>query len=238
MHPPFSLFAAPKRENGPCTVQKRKGRFWHSREPHASMEGRSGNLMVRRIDVLLFPRFAPSPHRAGKRVCLPAVGRRARPNVPGQARSAGRGARDDASKMQNNLGGTRRCGRAPHRGTLSDAAGRRLPGSYGHRFRPAPVLWAQFDPRGQIRARRLSFLFGPCTARFSFLWQDREKRNGGCICPAIDMAESRPRGASRAHHLTPARAPPYPSNTPSRQRFPPAGYGKLKPPARRPPQDE
>ena len=28
---------------------------------------------------------------------------------------------------------------------------------------------------------RLSFVFGPCTARFYFLWQDRENRNGGCI---------------------------------------------------------
>ena len=127
MHPPFSFLCLAREKRMRRARWKRKERrFWHSREPHASMEGRSADLMRGRMDFLLFPRFAPSRLRAGKRVRLPAVGGQICPNVPGQARSAGRGARDDASKQQNTLGGTCRCGRAPPQGTLSDAAGRGL----------------------------------------------------------------------------------------------------------------
>ena len=38
----------------------------------------------------LFPRFAPTLSRSGKKARLPAVGRQSCPNVPDQARSAGR----------------------------------------------------------------------------------------------------------------------------------------------------
>ena len=48
--------------------------------------------------------------RSGQRVRLPAAGRRSGPPAPGQARSAGRGAWGLASKQQNTLGGSHRCG--------------------------------------------------------------------------------------------------------------------------------
>ncbi len=180
--------------------KRKERRFWHSRKPHASMEGRSADLMRGRMDFLLFPRFAPSPLRAGQRAGLPAVGGQACPNVPGQARSAGREARDDASKQQNNLVGTRRCGRAPPQGTLSDAAGRRL-AIYGSTGSGQPPYFGRNLPHRQILALAFSFLFGPCTARFSFLWQDREKRNGGCSPKARRAPaglSSRPRGPDSA----------------------------------------
>ena len=56
--PIFSFSGRRKRENGPCTVQKRKRRFWWLRKIFASIEGRAGNLMRGRKDFLLFPRFA------------------------------------------------------------------------------------------------------------------------------------------------------------------------------------
>ena len=73
MHPPFSLFAAPKRENGPCTVQKRKGRFWRLRRPHALIEGRLADLLRGRMDAFLFPRFAHSRVWLGWMVRLTGV---------------------------------------------------------------------------------------------------------------------------------------------------------------------
>ena len=172
-----------------------------------------------RIDVLLFPRFAPSRLRAGKRVRLPAVGGWASPNVPGQARSAGRDAGDDASKMQNNLGGTRKCGRAPPQGTLSDAAGRR-PAIHIGTGSGQPPYFGRNLPHRQILALAFSFLFGPCTARFSFLWQDREKRNGGCSpqarrAPAGLSSPARGRGPDRDKH------PPLDSGSCNLQLLPP-----------------
>ena len=71
--PPFSLFAAPKRENGPCTVQKRKGRFWRLRRPHALIEGRLADLLRGRMDAFLFPRFAHSRVWLGWMVRLTGV---------------------------------------------------------------------------------------------------------------------------------------------------------------------
>ena len=66
MHPPFSFLLAWRKENGPCTVQKKRDAF-----------GGCGSLLpllkVReksprgRMDVLLFPRFAPGRLRVGER---------------------------------------------------------------------------------------------------------------------------------------------------------------------------
>ena len=59
----------------------------------------------------------------------------------------------------------------------------------GHRLRRPPHL-GEFDPCGQIPPQRL-FSFGPCTARFLFSAQPK-RENGGCIAPAIIMAEILP----------------------------------------------
>ena len=71
--PPISLFSVlpEKRETGRARSKEKRERR-------------------REFDQLLFPRFAPTLSRSGKKARLPAVGRRSCPNVPDQARSAGR----------------------------------------------------------------------------------------------------------------------------------------------------
>ena len=50
--------------------------------------------------------------------------------------------------------------------------------SYGHWFRPAPVLWAKLDPCGQVLAPSVFFSFGPCTARFLFFCAQKKRKWG------------------------------------------------------------
>ena len=91
LHPPFSLFAAPKRENGPCTVQKRKGRFWSSRKCTPFLDQTGGSLTRGRRDSSTGPVLRTTRFRLGKILHLPGVERQSCPPVPSQARSAGRG---------------------------------------------------------------------------------------------------------------------------------------------------
>ena len=60
----FSL-SCQRKENAPCTVEEKRERFRRLRRPHSSIEGRSADLTRGRMDVLLFPRFAPSRARLG-----------------------------------------------------------------------------------------------------------------------------------------------------------------------------
>ncbi len=53
MHPPFSFWLRQK-ENGPCTVQKKKA-LLPSRESAPSIEGHAVNLMVGRKDSTPLP---------------------------------------------------------------------------------------------------------------------------------------------------------------------------------------
>ena len=130
---------------------------------------------------------------------LPPVDELSSPHAPSQARSAGRGARDLASKKQNTLGGSPDCGGAPTGGTESDAAGRR-PAIHGSTDSGQPPYLGEFDPCGQIPPQRL-FSFGPCTARFLFSAQPK-RENGGCIAQPSSWLKSPP----------PVRAStPYPS---------------------------
>ena len=85
-----------------------------------------------------------------------------------------------ASTHQNTLGGSRRCGGAPRQGTLSDAPGRRLPGSYGYWFRPAPVLWAKFAHVGKFSPLASFSLLDRARPVFSFS-APRKRENGGCV---------------------------------------------------------
>ena len=74
---------------------------------------------------------------------------------------------------------------------------------YGHWFRPAPVIWANLAPAAKFRPS-VFFSFGPCTARFLFFCAQK-KENGGCICPAIIMAEIPPaRRAGKDQNHTPS----------------------------------
>ena len=114
-----------------------------------------------------------------------------------EAREAALGALRQSS---NTLGGTSKCGGAPPQGTLSAAPGRGPAIHIGTGPGRPPYL-GEFDPWGQMRARRLSFL-----------WQDREKRNGGCKAQPSSWLKSPP----------PARA-----GTP-----PPRAGGALTPPHR------
>ena len=80
----------------------------------------------RRMDFFLFPRFAPSLTRLGRTAVLLAVDGPSLSTGTGYARSAGRDAWDLASKMQNNLDGTSKCGGVPPQSTGSAAPGRGL----------------------------------------------------------------------------------------------------------------
>ena len=112
--------------------------------------------------------------------------------MPDQARSAGRGARDDASKQQNNFEGTHKCGRASHRGTLSDAAGRGpaihigtdsgQPPYFGHNL----TLAVKFVPR------RLFFLLDRARPVFFFLHKRRKKKMGGASAQPSSWLKSSP----------------------------------------------
>ena len=67
----------------------------------------------------------------------------------------------------------------------------------GWQFTLAPVqasprTLGEICPHGQILAPASLFSFGPCTARFLFSPQAEKKENGGCIAPAIIMAEILP----------------------------------------------
>ena len=142
------------------------------------------------------PRLPPGPaHRPGPSEGIEAE---SHPNGTVHARSAGRDAGGLASKMQNSLESSPNCGGASPQGTLSAAAGRRLPGSYGHRFRPAPVSWANLTPAVKFGPRSL---FSLDRARPVSLFSGKtEKREmGGAYAPAIIMAVSLP--ARQGNHL-------------------------------------
>ncbi len=64
--PIFSFSERRKRENGPCTVQKRKRHFWRLGKHFASIERRSADLIRGRKDFLLFPRFRAWFVRSGR----------------------------------------------------------------------------------------------------------------------------------------------------------------------------
>ena len=60
------LAALPLRAAASPSRGKEKKTFWSLRKPFASIEGRAADLMGRRRDFLLFPRFAPDLYRAGR----------------------------------------------------------------------------------------------------------------------------------------------------------------------------
>ena len=121
------------------------------------------------------------------------------PQKPSQARSAGSGARGLASNLQNNLGSSHNCGRAPKGGTLSDAAGRGLAIHIGTGSGQPPYFgrnlpaWANSRPTSfsLLDRARPVFSFSPA----------RKRENGGCIAqPSSWLKSSPPARAS----ITPA----------------------------------
>ena len=81
--------------------------------------------------------------------------------------------------------GTGGGGRLPAANELSSPDGTGHARSAGREESPyvhAAGLLRSPDEWGALpQGKALSFVFGPYTARFYFLWQDRENRNGGCI---------------------------------------------------------
>ena len=66
----FSL-SCQRKENAPCTVEEKREALWSSRKRTPFIGGTGRNLMRGRTDFLLFPRFAPGLHRAGRQLLLP-----------------------------------------------------------------------------------------------------------------------------------------------------------------------
>ena len=123
----------------------------------------------------------------------------ASPNGTGQARSAGREARGLAPNQQNNLAGSPGCGGAVLGGAGSDAAGRRSAKFMGTGSDQPPYFGRIWPSRPNSAPASFSLLD---RARPVFSFSARRKReNGGCIAPAIIMAEipPPPARASKTH---------------------------------------
>ena len=99
------------------------------------------------------------------------------PQKPSQARSAGSGARGLASNLQNNLDGSHNCGRAPKDGTLSDAAGLRLP-NFRAPSEKTPAFGRNLTLAVKFRPG-VSFFFWTVHGPFSFFSTSGEKRKWG-----------------------------------------------------------
>ena len=100
-------------------------------------------------------------------------------------------------KMQNNLGGTCKCGGAPKGGTGSDAHSRRSAIHIGTDSGQSPYFGREFDIR-QILAPASLFSFGPCTARFLFSPQEEKRENGGCIAQPSPWLNASPPARAKA----------------------------------------
>ena len=99
------------------------------------------------------------------------------PQRPSHARSAGSGARGLASNLQNNLDGSHNCGRAPTGGTLSAAAGLRLP-NFRAPSEKTPAFGRNLPERANSRPG-VSFFFWTVHGPFSFFSTSGEKRKWG-----------------------------------------------------------
>ena len=98
------------------------------------------------------------------------------PQRPSHARSAGSGARGPASNLQDNLDGSHNCGRAPKGGTLSDAAGLRLP-NFRAPSEKTPAFGRNLTPRPN--SAPAAFNWGPRRSPAERVrWGEEEQGSG------------------------------------------------------------